>query len=110
MKELNDYLQSWDQFREYCENKVKGICTLSNKNWRKLREWHMDNYLKSLDNPYGFIFKLKWRHPGVYKSIHCLPKFYHYYRMERQKAFASVGRQMVVFPTWRGFYGSNKNN
>ena len=103
---MKEYLNSWDNFRVMCEAKVKDVCVLSRKNWKKLREFHMEQFLKSQKSSFSFMFKMKWKYPEIYRTIHCAPYYYHRARIDRQHKFPqSVGSKYVTFPTWLGFYG-----
>lgn len=96
------YLLHWSQFEKYCEKKAKEAdCYINNKGWQKLKEYHLEMYLKGTPNPFGFLFNIKMRHRNIYKQIHCMPKFYHKYLKLRQKEFDSPSRSVVQFPTWR---------
>ena len=104
MNEINRYLNSWNDFRNKCEEKVKGRCYINNKGWTKLRDFHMEQWLSSHKTPFGFMFKLKHRYWGIYRSIPCAPKWYHITRLQRELIFNSnIGRRIVIFPSWKGF-------
>lgn len=107
MKEVRAYLTSWLNFRNQCEEKIKGRCHINNKGWVKLRDYHMEQWLKSHKAPFGFMFKLKHQYYEVYKTIPCAPKWYHVTRLQRQVKFEmNVARKFVEFPSWRGFFRS----
>ena len=87
MQRVKHYTTSWDNFELYCTNKAKGRCHLNNSAWRKLREYHLDNYLKDIDNPFGLLFNIKTFHKDLYKSIRCMPKYYYRYAKKRTAEF-----------------------
>ena len=74
---VNEFLDSWVQKRIDYELMAKGRAKLNNDAWRKLRGYHLKNFLKTLDNPFGFLFQLKFRHKHVYKQITCANKLYY---------------------------------
>lgn len=109
MKEIEEYLASWTVFRNKCEEKVKGVCYINNKGWVKLRDYHMEQWLKNHKSPFGFMFKLKHQYYSVYKTIPCASKWYHVTRVKRQAKFEmNVADKFVKFPSWRGFF-RNRN-
>ena len=65
-QQVSNYLNSWYKFRRYCELKAKNRCELNNNSWRKLEEWHLEDFLNKIDNPFGFLYKLKIFNPEVY--------------------------------------------
>ena len=102
MREPIEYLENWDIFRKHCENRAKvAECHINNKNWQKLKEYHLDGYLKSINNPYGFLFNIRFYYKNIWRQVYCMPKYYHKYLRLRQKEFDSPARNMVEFPTWR---------
>ena len=88
MKELIEYMDSWTRFKSYCDDKIKkSDCYLNNKNWEKLREWHMEDYLTQIEQPFHFLFELKYYNRKTYESIKCLPRLYHEYKRKREIMF-----------------------
>lgn len=105
MPEVEEYIDSWKEFETACENKAKGRCILNSKSWRKLREFHMEQWLKAHPAPFGFMFKLKHRHPLIYRSIPCAPRFYHSMKLLRNSLFCdTIANKVVIFPSWKGFF------
>lgn len=105
---MKEYLNSWENFRLRCEEKVKGVCVLSRKNWKRLREFHMEEFLKDQPSSFGFMFKMKWKYPKLYRSIHCAPYYYYRSRMDRESLFPqSVASRFITFPTWLKDYKAN---
>lgn len=83
MKDLVKYHNSWDQYRVFIKDKIDGICHVNSKGWRKLQDYHLDSYLKTLDNPHAFLFNVKYFHKDIYKSVPPMIKYYNRYRRRR---------------------------
>jgi len=99
------YKQSWEDFRRYCEKRAETAdCYINNKGWQKLREFHLENFLKETKAPYGFLFMIKFRHQYLFNQIKCLPKLYHKYAKKHREQFDSPGQKMVTYPSWRGIF------
>ena len=104
MKEPENYKSDWGQFRDHCNKRAKQAdCYINGKGWQKLREYHLENYVNEMSNPYGFFFNIRKKHLPLYREVRCMPKFYYKYLRLRQKEFDSVARSVVKFPSWRGF-------
>lgn len=84
LKELVTYLESKDRFLHYIKDKVDGRCHMNNKGWAKIVDFHLDNYLKELENPFGFLYNVKNFHNNIYNSTPCMVRYYHKYRRRRQ--------------------------
>ena len=69
MNWINEYETSWFEFQRQCEQKIKGRCILNNTCWRKLKEWHIQEFTKKLDNPRSFFIHLKWKRPDIFHSV-----------------------------------------
>jgi len=85
--EIDYYEKDWFNFKVYVETKIKNRCDLTSKNWMRLREYHLDDFLKKHNSPYSFLFKVKYFHPREYSGIHCMPIFYGKYKDLRHKKF-----------------------
>ena len=110
MKDVEQYIYSWRSFQLKCENKIKGRCIINNKGWVKLREFHMEQFLKEHPSPFGFMFRLKYQHPRVYRRIPCAPKIYRLTKSQRCDIFDNkVGEKIVSFPSWKGFFERGEN-
>jgi hypothetical protein len=108
MKEPQIYITDWNHFYKYCDKKAKTAdCRINNKGWGKLREYHLENYLKRVQNPYGFLFNIKFNYKYLYNKNQCLSKFFHKYSRIRKKSFDSIGKSVVEFPSWKGFLRRN---
>ena len=87
MDYYSEYESDWYSFKLYIEDKVRDRCDLTNKNWLRLREYHLDGFLKKHKSPYGFLFKVKFFHPEKYRGIHCMPHYYGLYKELRNQTF-----------------------
>lgn len=102
MRELENYLNGWNQFRQYCEKRAKDSdCYINNKGWQKLREFHLENHLNNLANPFGFLYNIRIRHRRVFSEAQCMSKFYYIYLRKRQLELDSPALRVVQFPSWR---------
>jgi len=89
---ISDYLEDWEDFRKYIEKKAKGRCVINNKNWMKLRDYHFDRFLKNIEYPFGFIFRILYM-TKIHKDIPCIHKMYNRYKKrEVQRIDASKMR------------------
>lgn len=101
-RNLEEYLAQWREFEKHCERRAKAAnCHINAKNWQKLKEFHLENYLQTIDNPFGFLFVVKIRYSNICRQINCMPRLYHKYLRLRQKELDSPSRNMIQFPTWR---------
>lgn len=55
---LNEYYNSWTLFRMKIEKRAKGRCKLTKKNWVKLKHYHIEEFLKTCNNKFYFLFRL----------------------------------------------------
>jgi hypothetical protein len=95
-KEIVDYLDNWEQFQKRCLDKCKKFeCQLSTKNWEKLREWHLENYIHKLNNPIGFFINVKNKHFRLYMSIKSMRRIH----ATLVKIEEECQRLLSVFPT-----------
>ena len=86
-KLLRNYLIDWESFRSKCDKKVKDRCHLSRKNWKKLREWHFEQFLGTIDKPFGFLFKMRYWNADIFNSIPSSYMYFHIYRKKREQSF-----------------------
>ena len=84
---IERYEQEWSSFKAYIESKAKDRCIITNKNWTKLRDIHLDRFLRDLDYPFAFLFHVKYYHPNKYQKIRCMPKYYGIYKQNRNDEF-----------------------
>ncbi len=68
---INEYLDSWIKKRIDYELQVKGKAKINGDGWRKLRNYHLKSYLKQLQNPFAFLFHLKFKHKNIFKQVSC---------------------------------------
>ena len=71
---FNEYEADWLIFRKKIEEKAKGRCIINNKNWGKLRDYHFEECVRVVPNPYGFVFKMVKLH-RVYRLCLALIKY-----------------------------------
>lgn len=111
LKDPHFYVENWHEFRKYCEQKAKNSdCHINNKGWNKLKEFHLENYLKNVQSPFGFLFKIKFRYPEIYNSVRCMPKFYYKHAKIRQRELVTNACRVVSYPTWRNKNAKKNNN
>lgn len=87
MIDISIYDNDWDSFRLYIENKAKNRCVLTNKNWLKLRDIHLEMYLKDTDNPFEFLIKVKLFYPSRFHRDPYMRKYYELYKQVRENCF-----------------------
>ena len=96
MKDLANYTNSWETFQIHIKDKIDGICHINSKGWRKLQDYHLGNYLKTLENPHSFLFNVKYFHKGVYKQVSPMARYYHRYSRRRvhywDKVIITIGK------------------
>jgi hypothetical protein len=68
--------------------------------WSKLREFHLDKYLNNLENPYFFLFSIKWKYRNLYNS-HRMAKYYYKYLKERTAGLDPQIMGVLEYPSWR---------
>lgn len=85
--QLQNYEADWNLFKAMIEDLARDRCIITNKNWHKIREIHLNQYLSKIENPFFFLFQVKFFCPNEYRSIRCIPKFYHLYKQERDRSF-----------------------
>jgi hypothetical protein len=86
-KDVDEYLASWEQFKEYCDKKAKDRCKLNSYSWHKLSEFHLEEYLKKIESPFGFLFRAKMFRPDVFKQRSEMRRMYYKCLYDRQKSF-----------------------
>jgi hypothetical protein len=78
------YEKDWLKFRKYIEEKAKGRCVINNKNWLKLRDYHFEEFIKTVPHPYGLLFKMIYL-SALHKEIPCIHRIYRKYRKEKRE-------------------------
>lgn len=89
---INEYLDSWVKKRIDYELQVKGKAKLNGDGWRKLRAYHLMSYVRELQNPFGFLFQLKFKHKNIFRQISCANKVYY---IELKKRNDKMGLKKV---------------
>ena len=84
-KDIDDYLVSWEQFKTYCDKKAKDKCKLTTYSWKRLSEYHLEEFLKTTDSPFGFLFRAKMFRPEVFKQRSEMKKLYYKTMYDRQQ-------------------------
>ena len=84
MKDLYNYLDSKSRFEHYIKEKIEGRCHMNNKGWAKLTDFHLNNFLKELENPFGFLYNVKSFHKKIYSRTPCMVRYYNKYKRRRQ--------------------------
>ena len=79
---IEEYLKSWNKFRAYCESKAKNKAIINSDGWRKLGDYHLEQYLRNQSNPYLFLFTIKMERRDVFRT-HRMDKWYRYYCRKR---------------------------
>lgn len=86
LQNISEYLNSWVQKRIDCELQAKGKAKLNNYCWRKLRKYHLQNYLDKIDNPFSLLFDMKYKQK-MQKQIEGLNSLYYKELEKRQEKF-----------------------
>jgi transcription antitermination factor NusA-like protein len=74
---IKKYIKSWYKFRTYCEDKAKGKCYLNNNAWRKLRQYHLKDFLSNKTNPLFFLRLMRYKYPEIFNEITNIHKIYY---------------------------------
>jgi hypothetical protein len=90
MEDIKDYLDSWVQRRIDYELVIKGRAKLNSGSWRKLRNYHLQDYVGKLDNQFSFLFNLKFRYRNLNKHLDSLGSLYQIALRKRQEKFDIV--------------------
>ena len=93
MNLINDYLDSWVKKRIDYELQAKGRAKINGEGWKKLRNYHLICYIKQLQNPFAFLFQLKFKHKNIFKEISCANTVY--YR-ELKKRNEKMGLKNII--------------
>ncbi len=94
--QLNEYMDSWVQKRIDYEMMAKGRAKLNAYCWRKLRNYHLQNYVKRLDNPFGFLFTLKYKRKDIAKNLPSLNTLYVQELRKRQENFMKMSDRRTI--------------
>lgn len=74
---INDYLNSWVRKKIDYELMAKNKAKINNEGWRKLRSYHLISYIKELENPFSFLFHLKFKHKNIFYQVSSANKLYY---------------------------------
>jgi len=78
------FANDWDQFKISCEKKTKDRCFLNSNCWRRLKQWHLEQYCGRIDQPFGFLFEFKYMHKRAFISTPGSNTLYYKYLRARQ--------------------------
>lgn len=101
MKDAIEYLDSWERFRAACDRKAKDRCVINSDGWRKLREFHLEQYLNNLENPLMFLLNMKWKSRKTFDSHRMAKYYYRYLRNRAQIMDNPIPGDLVAFASWR---------
>ena len=99
---FDDYNNDWLIFRKKIEDKAKGRCIINNKNWGKLRDYHFKECVKTVSNPYGFVFKMVKLHK-IYQYVPCAYKIYYKYKKQKQEELEVTFRTKTKSEAFRKY-------
>lgn len=99
-KDFWDFWESWVTFRDSCEKKAKGKAIINGTGWRKLKDFHTERYLRNLENPHYFLFKMKMEYPEYYRDF-SLGKFSNRYSRRNSTTVTARIINLFNFPSWR---------
>jgi hypothetical protein len=83
------YEEDWLVFRKKIEDKIKGRCIINNKNWKKLRDFHFEEFIKTVPKPYGLLFRMIYM-SNIHKEIPCIHRVYRKYKKEKQQELTNT--------------------
>lgn len=90
MVDLDSYEEDWESFKSHVEKLAKDRCTITNKNWLKIREIHLSKFLHSHPHPFGFLIKVKILYPNKFYQINCMKKYMHVYKELRHRKLSGI--------------------
>lgn len=85
--DINDYLISWAVYRIDCDLKARNRAKINADGWRKLRQFHLEQYVSKVESPFFFMFALKFKHQKVFKQISSANEIYKVSLQKRQTIF-----------------------
>ena len=85
--DITHYLDSWVIYHVECTLRARNRAKLNADGWRKLRQFHLEQYVKGLESPFGFLFALKFKHRNIYRQIACANEIYRVTLANRNKQF-----------------------
>lgn len=84
---INDYLDSWACFYIECTLKAKGRAHINSTGWRRLREFHFEQYISNKLEAVPFVLTMRFRYPHIYKQIGCANRIYRICLEKRRQMF-----------------------
>lgn len=90
---IHEYLNSWVKRQIDCEIMAKGKAKINNDGWRKLKGYHLETYVNSIDNPFGFLFELKFKNSDIARRLPNINELYRKSLKDREAFFKA--RQQV---------------
>jgi hypothetical protein len=105
-EDILKYQTSWEEFRKACEIKAKNRCHLNTSAWKRLKEFHIEQYLRDMENPFGFLFVLKFYHNSFFRSIPKSACLYSFYLKKRQEDYGIIVDKSGMFSNYKdSLYG-----
>ena len=96
------YLAHWRQFEQYCEKRAKDAdCHISNKNWQRLKEFHLKQYLRGIPNKFGWLFNIKIRHQYIFQDVRCMNRIYYKYLQKQKEEIQSNFSNLSEFTRYK---------
>jgi len=102
MTSFEDYNSDWKKFEKYIEKKIKDRCELNNKNWLKLRDYHFENFIVKVSNPYIFVFKMIYVN-RMHRKIPCIYKLLYKYKKTYQETDGSLFRMKTRASSYKKY-------
>jgi len=88
---IDEYLNSWVQKRIDCELQAKNRAKINNEGWRKLRSYHLKRYIEQIENPFGFMFALRYKYKHIFRQVSSANKLYMVTLEKRNQLFEKRG-------------------
>jgi hypothetical protein len=87
----NNFYLSWNRFKERCESRAKNRCIITNSCWKKLKRYHTEMFLQKIENPFAFLFYMRYIKKKEYYDNY-LNHYYHKYLILRGESFEKTVR------------------
>lgn len=85
--DIDTYLTSWAIYRIDCELRIRNRAKINADGWRKLRQFHLEQYINREESPFAFMFALKFKHQRIFKQISSANEIYKVSLQKRQTIF-----------------------
>lgn len=85
--DINDYLNSWATFHIDCALKAKGRAHINATGWRRLRQFHFEQFVKEKPEAIPFVITMRFRYPNIFKQIGCANHIYKVCLAKRAQLF-----------------------